>query len=175
MEPTTFSAEPRPARARLAGTAVLVALVPLLASSRTVFYRYGFRDDYPLLREAREEPGKILRVCSAQGRILYGWLLELAMRSAGGGDGLRWIRLGGALGLSVLAAGVFLITQRSGWRRPHAASLAALVVLPPSAQVFISWATASPLVAALLLGAASSASRDTGSLALIGSASRATP
>ena len=40
-----------------------LVLLPLLVYGNTIFHRYGFRDDYAIIREAREEPGTVLRFC----------------------------------------------------------------------------------------------------------------
>ncbi|MBS1238254.1 MAG: hypothetical protein H6R37_1498, partial [Deltaproteobacteria bacterium] len=34
-------------------------LLPLIIYSNTLFARFGFRDDYAILREVHEEPGKV--------------------------------------------------------------------------------------------------------------------
>ncbi|SET91106.1 hypothetical protein [Stigmatella erecta] len=143
---------PRPPRgAPVLGTAVLLLLVPLCSYWETVFHRFGFRDDYSILREAREEPGKILRVCSSQGRILYGWLLEMSARAAGDIEGLCWMRLASVVCLGLLASAVFLLLLRAGWSLAPAALLAAFMPLTPSAQVLASWAICWPHALALLL------------------------
>lgn len=65
-------------------TAALLFLLPLATYWRTIFHRFGFRDDYAILREALEEPGKVTRVCASQGRPFFGWLLEQSARAASG-------------------------------------------------------------------------------------------
>lgn len=137
------------------GPAALLLLLPWLIYGSAVFLRYGMRDDYSILREAREEPGKILRVCAAMGRPLYGWLLETAVREAGNIDGLSGMRAMSVLGLGLLAAAVFLLLRRDGWSTAPAALLAAFVTVMPSAQVIASWSICCPQTAALLLAAAS--------------------
>lgn len=139
------------------GTPWVVAallLLPVVTYWPTVMHRFGFRDDYPLLREAQLQPGKIFAVCAAQGRIFYGLILEATMAFAGGIDGLRWIRLFSAVGLGILGAVLFVLFVRMGWRKPFAALLASALVLMPPAQVVVSWATCAPQVVALLLATA---------------------
>ncbi|ADO69635.1 hypothetical protein [Stigmatella aurantiaca] len=153
----------RPQRgALLTGTAALLLLVPLCSYWETVFHRFGFRDDYSILREAREEPGKILKVCSSQGRILYGWLLEMSARMAGDIEGLCWMRLASVVCLGVLASAVFLLLIRAGWHLAPAALLAAFMPLTPSAQVLSSWAICWPHALALVLATAAFALADQG-------------
>ena len=40
------------------------------------FHEYGLRDDYSNLREAQEEPGKVVQFCASHARPIYGWLLQ---------------------------------------------------------------------------------------------------
>ncbi|WNG39063.1 hypothetical protein F0U61_39375 [Archangium violaceum] len=134
------------------GTTALLFLLPLATYWRTIFHRYGLRDDYAILREAQEEPGKILRVCAAHGRPLYGWLLELSARVAGEIDGLCWQRLAGVVCLGLLSAVVFLILGQLGWHLPQAALLSATLSMLPSAQVIASWAICWPQAPASLMG-----------------------
>ncbi|PTL81476.1 hypothetical protein DAT35_25140 [Vitiosangium sp. GDMCC 1.1324] len=139
-------------RASLGWTAALLFFVPLATYWSTIFHRYGMRDDYAILREAREEPGKILKVCSSIGRPFYGWLLETSTRAAGGIDGLCWMRLAAAVCLGLLGSSLFLLLVQEGWSLPIAALLAASLTLTPSAQVIASWAICWPQALALLLG-----------------------
>lgn len=134
------------------GTAALLFLLPLATYWRTIFNRYGVRDDYAILGEAQDEPGKVLRVCATYGRPLYGWLLETSARMAGGIDGLCWLRLAGVVCLGLLGAVVFLILVQQGWRPPQAALLAAALPMLPSAQVIASWAICWPQALAAVLG-----------------------
>ncbi|WP_227028100.1 hypothetical protein [Corallococcus soli] len=143
---------PTPRALVVPGTVVMLFLLPWLIYSSAVVHRYGLRDDYAILREAREEPGKILRFCASQGRPLYGWLLELSAKAAGGIDGLMGLRLLGVAGLGALAAAVFLLLRKEGWRTGSAALLAAFLTLTPSAQVIANWSICWPQAVALVLG-----------------------
>ncbi|MBZ4333088.1 hypothetical protein K8556_19855 [Corallococcus sp. AS-1-12] len=134
------------------GTVALLLLLPWLIYWSAVIHRYGLRDDYAILREAREEPGKILRVCASQGRPLYGWMLEASAKAAGGIDGLMGLRLMGVAGLGVLAAAVFLLLRKEGWRPGSAALLAGFLTVTPSAQVIANWSICWPQALALMLG-----------------------
>ena len=133
-------------------TAVLLFLLPWVIYGSAISQRYGLRDDYAILREAREEPGKIFRVCAAMGRPLYGWLLELSTREAGTIDGLSGLRMLSVTGLGLLGAAIFLLLRRDGWRAPAAALLAAFLTVMPSAQVIASWSICWPQAVALLMG-----------------------
>ncbi|MCP3141542.1 glucosyltransferase domain-containing protein [Pyxidicoccus xibeiensis] len=133
-------------------TAALLFLLPWVIYGSAILRRYGLRDDYAILREAREEPGKILRVCAAMGRPLYGWLLEVSTREAGTITGLSGLRMLSVTGLGLLAAAVFLLLRREGWRTAPAALVAALLTVMPPAQVIASWSICWPQAVALLLG-----------------------
>ncbi|RKH14881.1 hypothetical protein D7V97_01950 [Corallococcus sp. CA053C] len=143
---------PTPRALVVPGTVALLLLLPFPIYWSAVIHRYGLRDDYAILREAREEPGKILRVCASQGRPLYGWMLEASARAAGGIDGLTGLRLLGVAGLGVLAAAVFLMLRKEGWRTASAALLAGFLTLTPSAQVIANWGICWPQAVALMLG-----------------------
>jgi hypothetical protein len=143
---------PPPRALVVPGTVALLLLLPWLIYWSAVIHRYGLRDDYAILREAREEPGKILRVCASQGRPLYGWMLEASTKAAGGIDGLVGLRLMGVAGLGVLAAAVFLLLRKEGWRPGTAALLAGFLTLTPSAQVIANWSICWPQAVALMLG-----------------------
>ncbi len=129
---------------------VLFAM-PALIYQPAIFHRYGFRDDYSILREARDEPGKVIRVCSMQARPVYGWLLENSFRLARSIEDFAWIRLGAALLLGGVAVAFFLVLGRLGWDRGTAALLAAILTILPAAQVLVSWAVAWPLAVSVLL------------------------
>ncbi|MCE9672121.1 glucosyltransferase domain-containing protein [Myxococcus stipitatus] len=129
-------------------------LLPWVVYGSAITHRYGLRDDYSILREAREEPGKILRVCGAMGRPLYGWLLERSTLAAGDIDGLAGMRALALAGLGLLSTAVFLVLRREGWRGVPAALLAALLGVIPSAQVVASWSICWPQPVALLASVA---------------------
>ncbi|MFP2923709.1 hypothetical protein ACLESO_00565 [Pyxidicoccus sp. 3LG] len=134
------------------GTAVLLLLLPWVIYGSAISQRYGLRDDYAILREAREEPGKIFRVCAAMGRPLYGWLLEQSVCVVKDIDGLAGLRMLAVAGLGLLGAAVFLLLLKQGWRVLPAALLAVLLTVIPSAQVVVSWSICWPQALALLLG-----------------------
>ncbi|WP_371817344.1 hypothetical protein [Myxococcus sp. CA051A] len=136
---------------RALGTAALLFLLPWVVYGSAISLDYGLRDDYAILREAREEPGKILRVCGAMGRPLYGWLLERSTREVDDVDGLGGLRALGVLGLALLSLALYLLFRAEGWRRSPAALLAAFLIVIPSAQVVASWSICWPQAVALLL------------------------
>lgn len=139
---------------RALGTAALLFLLPWVVYGSAIWLDYGLRDDYAIQREAREEPGKILRVCGAMGRPLYGWLLERSTRETDGVEGLSGLRALGVLGLALLSLALYLLFRAEGWRRAPAALLAAFLTVIPSAQVVASWSICWPQGVALLASAA---------------------
>ncbi|MFY2563178.1 hypothetical protein ACN469_36620 [Corallococcus terminator] len=136
---------------RALGTAALLFLLPWVVYGSAISLSYGLRDDYAIQREAREEPGKILRVCGAMGRPLYGWLLERSTRETDGVAGLGGLRALGVLGLALLSLALYFLFRAEGWRRASAALLAAFLTVIPSAQVVASWSICWPQAVALLL------------------------
>ncbi|HVS52777.1 MAG TPA: hypothetical protein VHD62_10510 [Opitutaceae bacterium] len=130
---------------------IVLLLLPTALYWSTIFHRYGFRDDYSVLRESREEPGKIVQVCAMQARPIYGVLLESSFGRLRTIDGLAGLRLLSALLLGVAAATLFWILRRQKWERALALLLATLVVVLPGAQLFVAWTVAWPLAIALWL------------------------
>ena len=80
----------------------LLLLIPLAVYWQTVFHDYGIRDDYSYLREAGEDPGKLVKVTASHGRPLYGALLETSYSATGQVDELLWMRLANVVLLMVL-------------------------------------------------------------------------
>jgi hypothetical protein len=134
--------------------AALLVLLPIAIYWPTIFYHYGFRDDYSMLREAHEEPGKILRVCSMQARPIFGFLLEHSFQRTNAIGDLWRLRFAGALLIGATAAALFMVLRGMKWDRWTAAGLAALLTLIPSAQITAAWAVGWPLPVALLLALA---------------------
>ncbi|HVU36241.1 MAG TPA: hypothetical protein VHE61_22580 [Opitutaceae bacterium] len=161
---------PRPGRGGFAGDRVrgpglraicrnwlgcLVLLVlPVVVYWPAIFARYGFRDDYSVLRESHEEAGKVVRVCAMQARPLDGLMMAGSFRMVPGIDGLRWLRLGTSLLLGCASVAWFAVGRRLGWNPAVAALSGVLIVLLPAAQIIASWAVGWPLIPALLLALA---------------------
>jgi hypothetical protein len=128
----------------------LLLLTPFAVYWQTVFHEYGFRDDYSLLREAHEEPGKLLRVTVSNGRPVYGMALDASLRPIRDVPDLPWLRLAAA----ALLAGVALVLWRqlraAGWSDTEAAAVGLGIALLPGAQITVGWAIAWPIALALL-------------------------
>src|SRR5271165_3435331 len=73
-------------------TAILF-VVPLATYWPATFHDYGLRDDYSNLREAHEEPGKVVEFCASHARPIYGWLLQSTFRQTTSVQNLEWMRL----------------------------------------------------------------------------------
>jgi hypothetical protein len=125
-------------------TAALLVVLPLMIYANTISARFGFRDDYSILREVNEEPGKVLKLCSSHARPLYGWMLESFFGQIDEIDELWAGRAVGALFIGGIAALIYLILLRLGWPDLWSALLAALMVTLPAAQVDVSWAICWP-------------------------------
>jgi hypothetical protein len=82
----------------------LVALVPLIVFGPSLLLEFGLRDDYSMLREVREEPGKVLGYYGAQGRVFYGLLNEYFLSYLHGVPHLAIGRLLGALLIGLTGA-----------------------------------------------------------------------
>ncbi len=71
----------------------ILLLTPLAVYWQAIFQDYGMRDDYSHLREAREEPGKLVKFTASHGRPLYGALLETTFGVVDDVNQLPWLRL----------------------------------------------------------------------------------
>jgi hypothetical protein len=126
-------------------------LVPLITYWPATFHDFGLRDDYSNLREAHEEPGKVLQFCASHARPIYGWLLQSTYGQAGTVQGLQWMRLAASLLLGALAFVSFRGLRALGWSFSTSLCFALLVSLIPSAQVIAGWAVGWPYAATALL------------------------
>lgn len=132
----------------------LLLVLPLIVYSNTIFSRFGFRDDYSILRETSEEPGKIIGLCASHGRPIYGWVLENFFSRLDGIDDLWIARALGALCIGGLSLFIYLALTRVGWGTAWSALFAILVSLLPAAQVNVSWAICWPHVVGGICGVA---------------------
>jgi hypothetical protein len=134
--------------------ALLVAVLLLLPSAvywQTVFHDYGFRDDYAHLREVREEPGKLFKLTTSNGRPVYGAVLEASLRVARIVPELSRLRLASLVLLSAVGLVLWLHLRRRGWSDTEAAAIGVAVTLLPGAQVVVGWAIAWPIALGLLM------------------------
>jgi len=128
----------------------LLFVTPLAVYWQTVFNEYGFRDDYSLLREAHEEPFKLFRITTSNGRPIYGAALEASMRPLHVVGDLSWLRLLAVVLFASAAAVLWRLLRRSGWSNVEAGAIALGIALLPGAQITVGWAIAWPIALALL-------------------------
>ncbi|MGA9028578.1 MAG: hypothetical protein WB440_21185 [Steroidobacteraceae bacterium] len=126
-------------------------LVPLVAYWPATFHDYGLRDDYSNLREAHEEPGKVLKFCASHARPIYGMLLQASYGQTSSVRNLRWMRLLSALLLGAISLVSFRGLRALRWSFNASLCFALAVVLVPSAQVIAGWAVGWPYAAAALI------------------------
>jgi hypothetical protein len=132
----------------------ILLLAPLAVYWQTIFHDYGLRDDYSHLREAREEPGKLVKFTASQGRPLYGALLETTFGVTEDVSQLPWLRLTGVCLLTLLGLALWRQMYQSGWTEVEAAAIGLGVILLPAAQITAGWAIGWPYALALLLAVA---------------------
>jgi uncharacterized membrane protein len=132
----------------------ILLLVPLAVYWQTVFHDYGIRQDYSYLREASEDPGKMVKFTASHGRPLYGALLETSYAATREVDELVWMRLASVVLLMVLGVVLWRQLYQSGWNEVEAAVIGLGVVLLPSAQFVASAAPCWPQTLTLLLALA---------------------
>jgi len=118
----------------------ILLFTPLLVYWQTIFTEYGFHDDYSNMREAREEPGKLVKFTTSHGRPLYGALLETSLSKIDEVESLQWIRLTTVALLTLLGIGLWRQLYQSGWTEIEAAVIGLGVTLLPAAQVEAGWA-----------------------------------
>jgi hypothetical protein len=148
----TLEAPVRPARSTVKAwtIAVVLLLMPLAAYWPTVFHYYGLRDGYSNLREAHEEPGKVLHFCASHARPIYGRLLEITFRQISTVRDLQWIRLLSTLLLGALSLASYQGLRHLGWSANMSLTFALWIALVPSAQVIAGWSIGWPYTVAAL-------------------------
>jgi hypothetical protein len=139
-------------RTRICFFVLLVA--PLLVYWQTTFSDYGFRDDYANAREAREEPGKLVRFTASHGRPLYGALLETSLFNIDEIENLWMLRFAAVVLTTVLGLALWRQLYHSGWTEVEAAAIGLGITLLPCSQIFTSWAIIWPHCVASLLALA---------------------
>lgn len=132
----------------------ILLLAPLATYWQTAFHEFAMRTDYSNLREAREEPGKLVRSTGARGRPLSGAMLEASFTVIDDVAMLSWMRLATILLLTLLAIVLWRQLYQSGWSEIEAAGVGLGIVLLPAAQFVVSWASAWPHALTLILAAA---------------------
>ena len=152
LPPKNFaSPSPHPFYRRMIVASLLMVL-PVAVFWSTIFYHYGFRDDYSIIREADEEPGKVFRVCAGYARPLYGVLLETTAAWIERIDDLKWMRLAGAVSVGLVSGTAFIVFTQVGWSAGLSALVSATIGLLPAAQIISSWAICWPHGLAAVLG-----------------------
>jgi hypothetical protein len=139
------------ARAREWLLTAILFLVPFVTYWPATFHDYGLRDDYSNLREAHEEPGKIVQFCASHARPIYGWLLQSTYGQAGSVQNLQWMRCLASLLLGAISLVMFRGLRALGWSFNASLCVAMLLALVPSSQVIAAWAVGWPYAAAALL------------------------
>ena len=129
-------------------------LAPLMIYAPTTFHDYGLRDDYSNLREAHEEPGKILNFCASHARPLYGLLLQASYGQTTTVQNLQWLRFLAALLLGAISVVCYRSVRALGWSLNAGVCFALLVIMMPASQVIAAWAVGWPYALAALLGIA---------------------
>ena len=130
-------------------TAVL-ALLPVAVYWQTATHEYGFRDDYAHLRESHEEPTKLIRLTTSNGRPVYGAVLVASLIGVENVGDLERLRFMSVALLAAVAVALFAFLRRSGWGDREAATVGLGVALLPGAQVIVGWAIAWPITLGLL-------------------------
>ena len=126
-------------------------LAPLIVFWPAIFHDYGLRDDYSTLREAHEEPGKVLKFCASHARPIYGLLLQATYRQTTSVGNLQWLRFFSALLLGAISLVSFRGLRSVGWHFNPALCFAVLVGLVPAAQVIAGWAIGWPYAVTALV------------------------
>ena len=93
----------------------LLFLIPLVTYWPATFHDYGLRDDYSNLREAQEEPGKVVWFCASHARPIYGWLLQSTYGQAATVQNLQWMRFFASLLLGAISLVMFRGLRALGW------------------------------------------------------------
>jgi hypothetical protein len=129
----------------------MLFLVPFVTYWPATFHDYGLRDDYSNLREAHEEPGKVVQFCASHARPIYGWLLQSTYGQTNSVQSLQWMRCFSSLLLGAISLVMFRGLRALGWSFNTSLSVAVLLALVPSSQIIAAWAVGWPYAAAALL------------------------
>jgi len=129
----------------------IMFMVPLVTYWPATFHDYGLRDDYSNLREAHEEPGKVVQFCASHARPIYGWLLQSTYGQTASVQNLQWLRFLASLVLGAISLVMFRGLRSLGWSHNTSLCVALLLALVPSAQVIAGWAVGWPYAATALL------------------------
>ncbi len=132
----------------------LLVLIPFVVYCPGIMREYGVHDDYTLIREAKEDQGKIARQLTAQGRPLYGALLETSFAHTESVDNLKFMRLASVCFLALLGIILWRHLDTNGWAQIDALALSLAIILLPAAQVSVSWALGWPWVCSVILSVA---------------------
>jgi len=133
---------------------LVLLLVPFAVYWQTIFSEYGLRDDYSNIREAREEPGRLVNFTASHGRPLYGALQETSMTKIDEVKYLCLLRFAAVTLIAILGVALWRQLYHSGWTEIEAAVIGLGVALLPGAQVIAGWASLWPHAMALLLALA---------------------
>ena len=133
---------------------LILLLTPLLVYWQTTFTDFGLRDDYSNSREAREEPGQLVRFTASHGRPLYGALLESSLVKIDEIERLWVLRFASVVLFTLLGLALWRQLYHSGWSEVEAAVIGLGIALLPGAQVITSWAITWTHAVALLLALA---------------------
>ena len=114
---------------------------------------YGFADDYfDLLPENREQ---IIWKKNLEGRLLYALITKFGFPKTANIEDIRYVRLVGVVGISLLAFVMFQALVHVGWKPFQSFCVAIIMCTSLPFQVFAAWATASVFpIAGLLSGCA---------------------
>ena len=120
--------------------ALFLLLLPTCVYWNTISAQYGLRDDYAVVREAREEPSQIMRFCGSHARPVYAWLLQKSFKQIDHIRDLSLARVMGSVSLGLVSVSVFaLLVVLYRWPLLKSVCVGMLLALVPSAQVIASW------------------------------------
>jgi len=132
----------------------VLLILPLVVYWQTAFHEFGLETDYTTLHEANEDPGRLVREQGAEGRPLYGAMLETSFAVTSEVEHLAWLRFCTVMLLTLLGLVVWRQLFNSGWGEIDAAALGLGLAFLPSAQVLAGWAAGWPQAVTLLLAMA---------------------
>jgi hypothetical protein len=132
----------------------LLVLIPFLVYCPGIVREYGLHDDYAHIREAKEEPGKIARFVTAQGRPFYGAMLESSFARIDSVANLKFLRLASVGFLALLGIILWRHLDTNGWPQWDALALSLAIILLPAAQISVGWALGWPWICSIILSVA---------------------
>ena len=121
----------------------------LICYSAALIHDFGYMDDYYDIISGHSDG--VIKKRIAEGRPLYAVIYGVITSGGMDLEDLRWFRLGGIIGLSLLAFSVFYTLVYMGWNRFQCFCLSCILCTTFPFQLYVTWATTSIFIFAAFI------------------------